>query len=251
MSEGPQVKLITERLQRQLKGKTISRGQTTRADLENFTASIIGSSCQRIFCKGKHIFLDFGSGRVLHNQLLMRGRWKMTRDRYMLLPPEIWIALETTDITVYNYMGQVLKILDEDQIQAQLNLLGPDIMCEKCTIEDIVRAILGSDRPVGDVLLDQSILSGIGNVAKSESLFLAGIHPEAKVGDLTQDELTKLAISIRRIMWDSYKFGGRWTHRVYRRINNHCFECGTGIIRIRQGKQNRSTYFCPKCQPKT
>jgi endonuclease-8 len=181
----------------------------------------------------------------------MQGRWKMTRDRYMLLPPEIWIALETTDITVSNYKGQVLKILDEDQIQVQLDLLGPDIMCEKCTIEDIVRAILESDRPVGELLLDQSILSGIGNVAKSESLFLAGIHPEAKAGDLTQDELTKLAFSIRWVMWESYKCGGRWTHRVYRRVNSHCFECGTRIIRIRQGKQNRSTYFCPRCQPKT
>lgn len=251
MSEGPQVKLITERLQRQLQGKTISRCQTTRADLENFTASIIGSSCQQIFCKGKHIFLDFGSGRVLHNHLLMRGRWKMTRDRYMLLPPEIWIALETTDITVYNYMGQVLKNLDEDQIQAQLDLLGPDIMSEKCTDGDIVKALSGSEKIVGDLLLDQSILSGIGNVAKSESLFLAGIHPEAKVGNLTQDELTKLASSIRRVMWDSYKCGGRWTHRVYRRVNNYCFECGSWIIKIRQGKQNRSTYFCPRCQPKT
>jgi len=251
MSEGPQVKLVTERLQRQLQGKTISRCQTTRADLENFTASIIGSSCQRIFCKGKHIFLNFGTGWILRNHLLMRGRWKMTRDRFMFLPPEIWIAFDVGDGTIYNYKGQVLKILDEDQIQAQLDLLGPDIMSEKCTIEDIIRAILGSDRPVGDLLLDQSILSGIGNVAKSESLFLAGIHPEAKAEDLTQDELTKLVFSIRRVLWDSYKCGGRWTHRVYRRVNNHCFECGTRIIRIRQGKQNRSTYFCPRCQPKT
>lgn len=251
MSEGPQVKLITERLQRQLQRKKISRCLTTRADLENITPSIIGSSCQRIFCKGKHIFLDFGNGCVLHNHLLMRGKWKMTRNRFMLLPPEIWIAFETTDITVYNYMGQVLNILDKDQIQAQLDLLGPDIMCEKCTIDDIVRAIFGSDKPVGDLLLDQSILSGIGNVAKSESLFLAGIHPETKAGDLTQDELKRLASSIRRVMWDSYKCGGRWTHRVYRRVKHHCFECGTRIIRIRQGKQNRSTYYCPKCQPKT
>lgn len=250
MSEGPQVKLITERLQHQLQGKTISHYQTTRADLKNFTASIIGSSCQQIFCKGKHIFLDFGSGRILHNHLLMRGRWKMTRDRYMLLPPEIWIALETTDITVYNYMGQVLKILDEDQIRVQLDLLGPDIMSEKCTDGDIVRALSGSEKLVGDLLLDQSILSGTGNVAKSESLFLAGIHPEAKAGDLAQDELTKLAFSIRRVMWESYKCGGRWTHRVYRRAGKRCFECGTRIIMIRQGKDMRSTYFCPECQPR-
>ena len=250
MSEGPQVKIITERLQRQLKGKTISRCQTTRADLENFTASITGSSCQRIFCKGKHIFFDFGSGQVLHNHLLMRGRWKTTRDRFMLLPSEIWIAFESDGHTIYNYMGQVLKILDPDQLHTQLDSLGPDIMSEKCTDQVILESISGSAKPVGDLLLDQTILSGIGNVAKSESLFLAGIHPEAKVGDLKHDELTKLACSIRRVMWGSYQCSGRWTHCVYRRVNNHCFECGTRIIRIRQGKQKRSTYFCPRCQPK-
>jgi endonuclease-8 len=121
-------------------------------------------------------------------------------------------------------------------------------MCEKCREQDIVEVLSGAQKPVGELLLDQSVLSGIGNVAKSEALFLAEIHPETEISDLTESELSKLAGSITRVMWDSYKSGGRWTRRVYRRLGERCFECGTRIIMIRQGKQNRSTYLCPKCQ---
>jgi endonuclease-8 len=251
MSEGPQIKLITERLQRQLKGKVISHCKTTRANLEDFAASIVGRSFKRIFCKGKHIFFDFGSGQFLYNHMLMRGRWKISRDRFLLLSPEIWIVFEASDRTVYNYMGQVLKILDAEHTQAQLDSLGLDIMNKKCTRFDILEALLGQEKPIGELLLDQSVLCGIGNVAKSESLFLAGICPETLVRDLNENQLLKLASSIMCVMWDSYKCNGRWTHRVYRRTGNRCFECGNRISMIRQGKQNRSTYFCPSCQPKT
>ena len=251
MSEGPQVKLITERIERQFKGKVISHCKTTRANLEDFAASIVGRSFERIFCKGKHIFFDFGSGQFLHNHLLMRGRWKMGSDRFLLLSPEIWIVFEASGRTLYNYMGQVLKVLDAEQAQAQLDSLGLDIMNKKCTRFDILEVLSGQEKSIGELLLDQSVLSGIGNVAKSESLFLSGIHPETLVKDLKEDQLMKLAGSIICIMWDSYKCHGRWTHRVYRRVGNRCFECGSRIFMIRQGKQNRSTYFCPRCQPKT
>lgn len=251
MSEGPQIKLITERLNRQLKGKVISQCKTTRANLKDFATSIVGRSFERVFSKGKHIFFDFGSGQFLHNHLLMRGKWKMGRDRFLLLTPEIWIAFEAGNHTVYNYMGQLLKILDAEQAQAQLDSLGLDIMNEKCTRFDILEALSGQEKPIGELLLDQSVLSGIGNVAKSESLFLAGIRPETLVKDLKEGQLMKLTSSIICVMWDSYKCHGRWTHRVYRRAGNQCFECGSRIFMIRQGKQNRSTYFCPRCQPKT
>ncbi|UCG56780.1 MAG: hypothetical protein JSU70_18175 [Phycisphaerales bacterium] len=248
MSEGPQVRLITERLQRKLQRKLLSRCVTTRANLERFAAAIAGSSFERIFCKGKHIFFALDSEQFLHNQLLMRGRWRMTRDRFMLLPYEIWLAFETGDWTVYNQKGQVLRILNAEQTQKQLDSLGADVMCDKCKEQDIVEALSGQQEPAGELLLDQSVLSGIGNVAKSEALFLAGIHPETEIIELTERELSKLAGSIRSVMWDSYKSGGRWTRRVYRRSGERCLKCGTRIIMIRQGKQNRSTYFCPKCQ---
>jgi endonuclease-8 len=98
------------------------------------------------------------------------------------------------------------------------------------------------------VLLDQSVLSGIGNVAKSEALFLAQVHPKATASQLRPGRAAKLAETIRYVMWESYEAGGRWTHRVYRRAGQRCNECGSKIVVTHQGKQRRSTYFRPACQ---
>lgn len=146
--------------------------------------------------------------------------------------------------------GQVLEVLDAGQVKTQLDSLGPDIMSEDCLDDHIIDAIASSKESIGETLLDQSVLSGIGNVAKSESLFLAGIHPQISAIDLSKDQTRTLTKNIRHVMWESYGAGGRWTHRVYRRARNRCFECGTQIQMIPQGKQNRSTYFCPRCQVK-
>jgi endonuclease-8 len=215
--------------------------------LKDFAASITGATFERIFSKGKQIFFDFGSGRFLNNHLLMRGRWRRTADRFLLLPAEIWIAFEVAGSTANNYMGQVLRIFDACRLEEHLNSLGPDIMNENCTEQDIARAFW--QRP--ELLLDQGVVSGVGNVAKSESLFLAGLGPETRAKYLSEDDLVRLARSIMQVMWDSYRSGGRWTHRVYRRSGKHCFECGSRIVMIRQGQQPRSTYFCPRCQPES
>lgn len=244
------MKLTTERLRKQLEKRVVSQCTTTRPDLEHFATSIAGATFERIFCKGKHIFFDFGSDRFLNNHLLMRGRWRRTADRFLLLPAEIWIAFEVANCTVYNYMGQVFRIFDAGRLVEHLNSLGPDIMDENCTEQDIARALSQRSEPLGELLLDQAVVSGVGNVAKSESLFLAGLGPETRAECLSEDSLVRLARSIMQVMWGSYRSGGRWTHRVYRRAGKHCFECGARIIMIRQGKQKRSTYFCPSCQPR-
>ncbi len=248
MSEGPQVKLITERLGRQLQGQVITDCKTTRDNLRVFAQSIRGARVERIFCKGKHIFLEFSPDIFLQNHLLMRGRWRTVKGRLLLLPTEMWLALEVGNVTVSNVNGQVLRVLDRDGLQQQLDSLGLDVMSAECSRERIVAAMRREEAPLGEVLLDQSVLSGIGNVAKSEALFLARIHPQARVSILRPERVAKLAESILYVMWESYRAGGRWTHRVYRRAGMRCYECGNRIAMIRQGKQRRSTYFCPVCQ---
>jgi endonuclease-8 len=160
----------------------------------------------------------------------------------------MWLALEVSDTTVCNVNGQVLRVLDANGLQSQLDALGADVMSSECTREEMIHGTRQHDTVVGDVLLNQSVLSGIGNVAKSESLFLAGVHPEATASALASQELARLTKSIRNVMWESYHAGRRWTHRVYRRASMKCYECGNRIVMIRQGKRRRSTYFCPSCQ---
>lgn len=248
MSEGPQVKLIVERLQRNLQGQVIADCKTTRESLRIFSESVKGSRIKRVFCKGKHLFFQFSSGQLLQNHLLMRGRWRTIRGRMLLLPAEIWLALEIGNTTVANINGQILRPLGAGGLQQQLDSLGPDVMAAECSREHIMEALRQQEAPLGEVLLDQSVLSGIGNVAKSEALFLARVHPQLIASQLRPGHSAKLAESIHYVMWESYEAGGRWTHRVYRRAGMKCYECGSRIAMIRQGKQRRSTYFCPTCQ---
>jgi len=248
MSEGPQVKLITERLHRQLQDRSVTDCKTTRESLRAFSESVKGARIERVFCKGKHIFLEFSGARFLQNHLLMRGRWRPIKGRLLLLPTEMWLAVETHNTTVANINGQVLHPLDAEGLQKQLDSLGPDVMSVECSREHIIAAVRQQEAPLGDVLLDQSVLSGIGNVAKSEALFLARLHPQSMASQLRPGHSAKLAESIRYVMWESYQAGGRWTHRVYRRAGMKCYECGSRVAMIRQGKQRRSTYFCPTCQ---
>ena len=192
--------------------------------------------------------MEFSADRFLHNHLLMRGRWRTIKGRMLLLPTEMWLALETGNITVGNINGQILRPLDAESLQQQLDSLGPDVMAAECSRGQIMEAICQQEASLGDVLLDQSVLSGIGNVAKSEALFLAQVHPQLMASQLRSTRAAKLAECIRYVMWESYQAGGRWTHRVYRRAGMRCYECGGRIVMIRQGKQRRSTYFCPACQ---
>jgi endonuclease-8 len=248
VSEGPQVKLTTERLSRYLVGRVLADCRTTRPKLSEFGARVRGRQIRRLWCKGKHIFMDFGDDLFLQNHLLMRGSWRKVAGRLLLLPEEMWLALEVDHITVCNYHGQLLRTLDGGQVAEQLASLGPDVMDPGCAPADLAAALASCRLPVGEAMLEQSLLCGVGNVAKSEALFLAGVHPEGSVGELSEDALAKLAHAIHRVMWDSYHAGGRWTHRVYRRAGQRCFECGARLRLIRQGKAARSTYFCPSCQ---
>jgi endonuclease VIII len=248
VSEGPQVKLIAERLRKQLQGQSVTGCQTTRDSLRGFSESVRGLQITRVFCKGKHIFLAFSDGQFLQNHLLMRGRWRTIKGRLLLLPTEMWLALEIGHVTVGNINGQILRVLDGDGLQQQLDSLGPDVMSADCSVERIAAAFCQQEGPLGEVLLEQSVLCGIGNVAKSEALFLARVHPQSTAAQLRPCQVTVLAESVRRVMVESYEAGGRWTHRVYRRAGMKCYECGSRIAIMRQGKQARSTYFCPVCQ---
>jgi len=249
MAEGPQVKLTTERLEGYLTGRMVADCKTTRPKLADFTEAARGRTVERVWCKGKHIFIAFDGGLFLQNHLLMRGSWRKLSGRLLLLPEEMWLALETNNATVCNHRGQMLRALDAEAVAEQLDSLGPDVMSSTCSAPDIAAVLAGSDLPIGVALLEQSLLCGIGNVAKSEALFLAGVHPEMRSRDLRESQLAMLSGAILHVLWGSYHAGGRWTHRVYRRQGQQCPMCGNRLLMIRQGQAQRSTYFCGVCQP--
>ena len=119
-----------------------------------------------------------------------------------------------------------------------------------------------AEREIGDVLLDQRVAAGIGNVYKSEVLFEVRVHPRTKVGELSDAQLTGIFETAARLMRLNLLTRRRTTVPlrrrgqpssqrlwVYMRAGKPCLECGTPIERFLQGDMARSTYFCPHCQP--
>jgi endonuclease-8 len=248
MSEGPQVKLRTEWLAKHLVDRKVVSCLTSRSELEPYIPRLAGSHVEECFCKGKHIFIRFQGGLYIHNHLLMRGRWRRIDGQLLFLPSGAWLGLYVGPHTICNYNGQMLRFVYEDSVQETLSSLGPDTMQEPYPEEEVRAALRASDLHIAEALLDQSVVCGVGNVAKSEALYLAGVDPRAFPGRLEAVRLRRLVEAIQSVMRESYRNGGRWTHRVYRRSGQRCTSCGGRVRVVRLPPSKRSTYFCPSCQ---
>ncbi len=246
MSEGPQVKLRTEWLHARLGGRTIRACQTPREDLSDFARAVTGREVARVFCKGKHIFLEFEGDLFLHNHLLMRGSWRRYDGRFLFLPEGAWLALDLGTATVCNLNGQMLRPESRRGVEQELAQLGPDVMASPYPSAAILASLAASDRPLGRVLLDQAIVCGLGNIAKSEALHAAGIDPRLPADLLEPERAERLVTAMRDVCEASYHKGGRWTCDVYHRHGRACRQCGATIARQRQ--DGRMTYYCPRCQ---
>jgi endonuclease-8 len=130
---------------------------------------------------------------------------------------------------------------------ARLRLaLGPDLLRDFDEAEFLRRARL-VDRPIGEVLLDQRVVAGAGNIVKSEALWECRIDPFALVSSLDDDRLLELAAVASRMLRDGVSAGGRLPARVYRATGRPCPRCSTPIRSASQGEQRRTTWWCPAC----
>lgn len=246
MSEGPQVRRRTEWLHKQLAGRKVMKCQSVREDIP--AESLAGRSIERVFCKGKHIFIEFDGGVFLHNHLLMRGTWRKLQGNLLILPEFTWLSLYVGPYTICNIKGQMLKLANQDQVVAQCASLGPDAMGTPIPNDEVRQNLRQTGLPICEALLDQSIVCGVGNIAKSEILYLAGVSPLTPGCDLSSGCIDRLLDAIQKVLWSSYQQGGRWTCSVYRRVGLACERCGGSIRSLSVKPSKRATYFCPSCQ---
>jgi endonuclease VIII len=227
---------------------------------------LVGTRVVSIDPVGKHLLIRFDNGLTLHTHLRMGGTWH----RYA--PGEKWriadwkarVVLEVPEHVVVCFNAPVAELMDDRAvaIHPALVSLGPDLLAPAFAADEAVRRLQSHpDLEVAEALLDQRVMAGIGNVFKSEILFVEGINPWTPVSTLDDAQLTSLVATARRLLLDNATPGRpqRVTTRgdptvrpsayVYGRANERCTRCGTPICIRRQGALNRSTYWCPRCQP--
>jgi endonuclease-8 len=254
MAEGDSILRIARRLDETLAGEEISvRTPGRRRPTGLAVSQLDGRVLERVESRGKHLLLHFAGDLVLHSHLGMRGSWQLYRegDRWRRPRSQAWIALTGNGAEAVNFGGSTMRIVTEAQLRRDPKLarLGPDILADgfdPATAVARMRAI-APDIELGQALLGQRLVAGIGNIFKSEGCFAARVNPNRRLESLSDDELADVLAATRELMLDAVETG-RQPKRIYRRAGQPCPRCGTPIQSRAQGDEARTTYWCPQCQ---
>ncbi|MDQ0583858.1 Fpg/Nei family DNA glycosylase [Streptomyces rishiriensis] len=259
MPEGDTVWQAARRLHDALAGKVL-----TRSDLrvpKYATADLVGRTVLDVTPRGKHLLTRIEGDLTLHSHLRMDGSWKVfTNDQRWTGGPahQIRAILGTHDRTAVGYRLPVLELLRTGDESRAVGHLGPDLLGPDWNPEAALSNLLAEPaRSLGEALLDQRNLAGIGNVYKSELCFLLGVTPWLPVGALPADRVAKLPALAKKLLEANRDHPVRNTTGrrgpnlfVYGRTPRPCLRCGTPVRVADQGdgSRERPTYWCPACQ---
>lgn len=222
-----------------------------------------GDLVTEVTAAGKYLVVSFDRELDLITHLGMSGSWRaQSLDRPVPRSPKLRVVLATERGRALCFAAPTIETHIRRAGTSPVGRLGPDLSDDEVDIDEIVqRSRAGSQsRTVSDLLLDQHVAAGVGNVFKSEALFVRGIHPFRTVGELTDDELRELwsaaheMLRANRDRRQRVTTGGRGAERfyVYGRGRAGCRVCDNAISYDGAGSQTqRSTYWCPGCQRRT
>ena len=259
MPEGDTVFRTAARLRPVLVGGSI---WAARSRQREFPAdSLLGRTFSAVEARGKHLLMHLDDGRTIHSHLGMHGSWHLYRpgEPWQKAPRWAALILEIPAAVSICFSPKVLQLLSADQLRRHpcLARLGPDLLAEHVDDEEVLRRFRTHKRtPIGEAVMNQRIVSGIGNVYKSEVLFLTRINPWKTVAALSDAQILDIAHTARQWLAKNRTGSPRRTRSsldgqrlwVYGRCGKPCLVCG-GLVRLRrQGDLGRTTYWCPQCQ---
>jgi endonuclease VIII len=260
--EGDTIHRIARALGPVLEGRALDR-LTLRDRGE--VAELGGRRVTGVEAVGKHLLVHVDGDWTLRIHLGMHGRVtkRHVRQQPPVRPTAVLVSGETLIAVERAFTAELVRTTGL-RSHPKLGRLGPDLLAEPAPVEDAVRRARHPayrEREIGDLLLDQRVAAGIGNVFKSEVLFECRVDPRARVGELAPETLAELFRVAARQMRENLATRRRTTIPlerrplpsserlwVYGRSGKPCLECGTAVQRILQGDMARSTYFCPVCQ---
>src|SRR3954447_140677 len=257
MPEGDTIHHAAKRVGAALVGNEIRAIETPhpRHGKDRWPERLAGREVRSVDAHGKHLFLRFDGDLTLHSHLRMGGAWGVYRkgERWHRSPHRAWLVIRTDEDEVVQFDGPVLELMTESRTRfdRRLAMLGPDILAADFDEAEVLRRLRGDDptRPIGDALLDQRTIAGIGNLWKCEGCFEAGVDPWRPAAEVSDDEVRAVLAFTRPAMQHSAEHGfiGR-PSAVHDRAGRPCPRCGTRIERRGQWDDNRPTYWCPGCQ---
>jgi endonuclease VIII len=223
---------------------------------------VVAATVVSVEARGKHLLIGFDNGLTLRTHLRMKGSWHRYRpgERWRLPVRQASAILETAESVAVLFNAPTVELLTDADLRRSkpLRELGPDLLSRSFDADEALRHLRDRDgEELGNALLDQRAMAGIGNVYKSEVAFLDRLDPWAPVAAFTDDQLLGALRTARRLLQANTRGGARVTTGstapgeglwVYGRSGRPCRRCGTLIRSARQGELARLTYWCPRCQ---
>jgi len=279
MPEGDTLHRTAAALHRVLAGHRVTRFDARLDPLARVDAAtpITGRTIERCEAIGKHLLIHFSGDLLLRSHLRMHGSWHLYRhgERWRRPAHALRVAIHTADWIALGFDLPVAEFLTAQTLARHpvLSTLGPDLLGQHTPPEQVLDQVLdrveaAGHRPVHEVLLDQRVMAGLGNVFKSELLFLSGWHPDQPAAHVPREAwrtLLERAVALLQAnavaAGDATLLTPRGTRLttgsrhpdarlwVYGRTGLPCRRCATPIVAARHGAHARSTYWCPTCQP--
>lgn len=264
MPEGDTIWRTAQTLDAALAGRVVTGFESPLPHVAEAAArcGILGQSVASVAAQGKHLLMHFESGATLHTHLGMRGTWHLYRVESEWRKPRFRarVVLRAGDLVAVCFSPMLAELVAPGELHRhpRLRLLGPDA-ARRDFDPAAARSRLRErdDLEIGVALLDQKALAGVGNVYKSEVLFLCHVNPFARVGSLPDATLESIARTAAAQLQRNLEGSERRTTSplapgrlwVYGRTGENCRRCGTRVRRAYQGEPRRATYWCARCQP--
>jgi endonuclease-8 len=243
MPEGDSLHRAARRLQALVGEPVEVESPHPRAAVKRLPEQLSGRRLESVEAVGKNLLLRFEGGLVLRSHLRMRGRWQL-RARNGGLGGRPWLVLRGAEQEAVLWNGPVLELHGRG-----VERLGPDILAVPADFDAMLARLRETHqgRDLGDALLDQHLVAGIGNAWKAEALWRARLSPWRKLSEISDDELRSVLAEAAKLMRASVD-GRRERKSTYRRAGRPCPRCGAAILSRGQGDENRIAYWCPSCQ---
>ncbi|MBA2174743.1 endonuclease VIII [Halobacillus locisalis] len=271
MPEGPEIRKAADFVEKAMVGRPVLDISFAFEHLQDYEDLLKGRYILRVDTKGKAMLIRFDNGYTIYSHNQLYGKW-YTRNAYNYPKTnrQLRLAIHNEKKSALLYSASDIEVMRDEEVPDHpfVSKVGPDLLSEDVTAEQLVDRFHErrfERRKWTTLLLDQAFIGGIGNYLRSEILFVAGIHPELRPIDCTEEQLKKAAQASIDLMWQSYQHKGitndlelaerlkaegvkrrDYRHWVFNREGQPCRIDGTEIIKFRAG--SRRCYYCPTCQ---
>ncbi|MDP4549332.1 endonuclease VIII [Alkalihalobacillus macyae] len=273
MPEGPEIRRAADQVEKALLKGTVLDVYFAFDQLKGYESILKGASVKKVDTKGKAMLIRFDNGYTIYSHNQLYGKWYVRNAyNYPKNNRQLRLALHNEKKSALLYSASDIEVLRDEEVPLHpfVAKVGPDLLSEEVTAEQLKERFQSkafSGKKWTSLLLDQSFIGGIGNYLRSEILFLAGIHPDYRPKDCSEEQLERAAEATITMVTQSYKYNGitndlelamklkeegktrrEYRHWVFNREAQPCRIDGTEIQKMKAG--SRRLYFCPTCQTK-